>query len=51
MFGYMPDFIKAACHQQLEDGVEIGPMHPLAAVARSNQLRLLFGRNPKTYKC
>ena len=31
MFGYMPDFIKAACHQQLEDGVEIGPMHPMAA--------------------
>ena len=31
MFGYMPQFIKDACHQQLEDGVEIGPMHPLAA--------------------
>jgi acyl transferase domain-containing protein/glutamate-1-semialdehyde aminotransferase len=31
MFGYMPDFIKKACHAQLESGIEIGPMHPLAA--------------------
>jgi glutamate-1-semialdehyde aminotransferase/acyl carrier protein len=31
MFGYMPDFIKEACHKQLDQGVEIGPMHPLAA--------------------
>jgi glutamate-1-semialdehyde aminotransferase len=31
MFGYMPDFIKEACHKQLDSGVEIGPMHPLAA--------------------
>ncbi|MBL7938098.1 MAG: amino acid adenylation domain-containing protein, partial [Flavobacteriales bacterium] len=31
MFGYMPDFIKEACHKQLETGIEIGPMHPLAA--------------------
>ncbi len=31
MFGYMPDFIKEACHKQLEASVEIGPMHPLAA--------------------
>lgn len=31
MFGYMPDFIKTACHQQLDQGTEIGPMHPLAA--------------------
>jgi glutamate-1-semialdehyde aminotransferase len=31
MFGYMPDFIKKACHEQLESGIEIGPMHPLAA--------------------
>lgn len=31
MFGYMPDFIKKACHEQLETGIEIGPMHPLAA--------------------
>ncbi|MBS1583426.1 MAG: amino acid adenylation domain-containing protein [Bacteroidetes bacterium] len=31
MFGYMPDFIKEACHRQLDTGVEIGPMHPLAA--------------------
>ena len=31
MFGYMPDFIKEACHDQLEKGTEIGPMHPLAA--------------------
>lgn len=31
MFGYMPDFIKEACHDQLERGTEIGPMHPLAA--------------------
>ena len=30
MFGYMPDFIKEACHKQLEQGIEIGPMHPLA---------------------
>jgi len=31
MFGYMPDFIKKACHEQLDAGIEIGPMHPLAA--------------------
>ncbi|MBL8001793.1 MAG: aminotransferase class III-fold pyridoxal phosphate-dependent enzyme, partial [Flavobacteriales bacterium] len=31
MFGYMPDFVKDACHKQLEQGIEIGPMHPLAA--------------------
>jgi glutamate-1-semialdehyde aminotransferase/acyl carrier protein len=31
MFGYMPDFIKEACHKQLDAGIEIGPMHPLAA--------------------
>ncbi len=31
MFGYMPDFIKKECHKQLDAGIEIGPMHPLAA--------------------
>jgi acyl transferase domain-containing protein/glutamate-1-semialdehyde aminotransferase len=31
MFGYMPEFIKKACHKQLDAGIEIGPMHPLAA--------------------
>ncbi len=31
MFGYMPDFIKQACHLQLDRSAEIGPMHPLAA--------------------
>ncbi|MCB9169812.1 MAG: amino acid adenylation domain-containing protein [Flavobacteriales bacterium] len=31
MFGYMPDFIRQACHAQLDAGIEIGPMHPLAA--------------------
>ncbi|MCB0791364.1 MAG: amino acid adenylation domain-containing protein [Flavobacteriales bacterium] len=31
MFGYMPDFIRDACHRQLDAGIEIGPMHPLAA--------------------
>lgn len=31
MFGYMPDFIKEACHKQIDQSVEIGPMHPLAA--------------------
>ncbi|MCA1480864.1 aminotransferase class III-fold pyridoxal phosphate-dependent enzyme, partial [Bradyrhizobium sp. NBAIM08] len=31
MFGYMPDFIKKACHAQLDQSVDIGPMHPLAA--------------------
>ncbi len=31
MFGYMPDFIKKECHAQLDAGIEIGPMHPLAA--------------------
>ncbi|MCW5557072.1 MAG: aminotransferase class III-fold pyridoxal phosphate-dependent enzyme, partial [Verrucomicrobiae bacterium] len=30
LFGYMPDFIKEACHRQLDTGIEIGPMHPLA---------------------
>ena len=27
----MPDFIRKACHEQLDRGIEIGPMHPLAA--------------------
>jgi len=31
MFGYMPEFIKKECHKQLDAGIEIGPMHPLAA--------------------
>ncbi|MCB0795947.1 MAG: aminotransferase class III-fold pyridoxal phosphate-dependent enzyme, partial [Flavobacteriales bacterium] len=31
MFGYMPDFIREACHKQLDQSVDIGPMHPLAA--------------------
>ncbi|MCB0779683.1 MAG: aminotransferase class III-fold pyridoxal phosphate-dependent enzyme, partial [Flavobacteriales bacterium] len=31
LFGYMPDFIRKACHEQLDRGIEIGPMHPLAA--------------------
>ena len=31
MFGYMPDFIREACHKQLDASVDIGPMHPLAA--------------------
>ncbi|MCB0770680.1 MAG: amino acid adenylation domain-containing protein [Flavobacteriales bacterium] len=31
MFGYMPDFIREACHKQLDSSVDIGPMHPLAA--------------------
>jgi amino acid adenylation domain-containing protein len=31
MFGYMPDFIREACHAQLDASAEIGPMHPLAA--------------------
>ncbi len=31
MFGYMPDFIKKACRDQIDAGIEIGPMHPLAA--------------------
>lgn len=35
MFGYMPDFIKKACHRQLDAGIEIGPMHPLAAEVAS----------------
>ncbi|MBL9172937.1 MAG: aminotransferase class III-fold pyridoxal phosphate-dependent enzyme, partial [Verrucomicrobiales bacterium] len=30
MFGYMPDFIREACHRQLDTSIEIGPMHPLA---------------------
>ncbi|MBK8498108.1 MAG: aminotransferase class III-fold pyridoxal phosphate-dependent enzyme [Flavobacteriales bacterium] len=42
MFGYMPDFIKKACHEQLEQGIEIGPMHPLAAEV-SNLLCELTG--------
>lgn len=31
MFGYMPDFIREACHQQLDTATDIGPMSPLAA--------------------
>nr|MBP8824214.1 amino acid adenylation domain-containing protein [Flavobacteriales bacterium] len=42
MFGYMPDFIRDACHDQLEKGTEIGPMHPLAAEV-SNLLCELTG--------
>ena len=30
MFGYQPDFIKDALHQQVEDGFEVGPQHELA---------------------
>ncbi len=30
MFGYQPDFMKEAMHQQIEDGYEIGPQHELA---------------------
>jgi glutamate-1-semialdehyde aminotransferase len=30
MFGYMPDFIKQACHEQLEKSIDIGPQTPLA---------------------
>ena len=34
-FGYSPDFVKDAMKQQLEEGIEIGPQHPLAGeVAR-----------------
>jgi glutamate-1-semialdehyde aminotransferase/acyl carrier protein len=42
MFGVMPDFIREACHNQLEKGTEIGPMHPLAAEV-SNLLCELTG--------
>lgn len=31
MFGYMPDFIREACHAQLDTATDIGPMNPLAA--------------------
>ncbi len=31
MFGYMPDFIREACHKQLDTATDIGPMSPLAA--------------------
>ncbi|NOK23822.1 aminotransferase class III-fold pyridoxal phosphate-dependent enzyme, partial [Corallococcus carmarthensis] len=35
MFGHAPDFITQAVHQQVDDGYELGPMHPLAGeVAR-----------------
>lgn len=30
LFGYQPDFIKEALHQQIERGFEVGPQHPLA---------------------
>ena len=30
LFGYMPDFIKEAAHKQIDDGIEIGPQHPMA---------------------
>nr|WP_225872653.1 non-ribosomal peptide synthetase/type I polyketide synthase [Pedobacter frigoris] len=30
MFGYQPEFIKDALHQQIERGYEIGPQHELA---------------------
>ncbi|MEN9676181.1 MAG: beta-ketoacyl synthase, acyl transferase subunit [Verrucomicrobiota bacterium] len=44
MFGYMPDFIKEACHRQLDAGIEIGPMHPLAGEV-SNLLCELTGHD------
>ncbi|MEL1263987.1 amino acid adenylation domain-containing protein [Pseudoxanthomonas putridarboris] len=30
LFGWQPDFVVDAVRQQLDDGYEIGPMHPLA---------------------
>ncbi|RKH43262.1 polyketide synthase [Corallococcus sicarius] len=30
MFGHAPDFITQAVHRQVDDGYELGPMHPLA---------------------
>lgn len=30
MFGYQPNFIKEALHNQIELGFEVGPQHPLA---------------------
>jgi len=30
MFGYQPDFIVKAIHQQIENGFEVGPQHELA---------------------
>ena len=30
LFGYQPDFIKKALHEQIELGFEVGPQHPLA---------------------
>ncbi len=30
LFGHQPDFIKAAIHEQVELGFEVGPQHPLA---------------------
>ncbi|MEO6733666.1 MAG: amino acid adenylation domain-containing protein [Ferruginibacter sp.] len=30
MFGYQPDFIKKALHEQVENGYEVGPQHELA---------------------
>lgn len=29
-FGHQPDFIKQALHEQVENGFEVGPQHPLA---------------------
>ena len=29
--GYQPDYIKAALHEQIDAGIEIGPQHPLTA--------------------
>jgi amino acid adenylation domain-containing protein len=30
MFGYQPDFVKQALHEQIEKGFEVGPQHELA---------------------
>lgn len=30
MFGHQPDFIKKVLHEQIEQGIEVGPQHPLA---------------------
>ena len=29
--GYQPDYIKAALHEQIDAGIEIGPQHPVTA--------------------
>ncbi len=39
MFGWQPDFVRAALQEQVDTGYEIGPQHALAGETRAAVLR------------